>query len=116
MSQGYLNRNSFKTKEKIVNEGKAFAYTTLTVDNTIQNIPLSAITTEATMVHLYFESSVTGKAARYTYDGTNPVAATTGNVLKDDTDFFLYEMENISKFKIVQETAGTHTLHITYLK
>lgn len=114
--QGFPNRNLHKIKERTVNDFKAFDYVSIPVTGTVQLIPLNDERKTAKAVHLYFESSTTGRAARYNYDGTIPVSGSVGHGLSDDTDFFLYEQENIQNFRIVQEVAGTHVLHITFLK
>lgn len=114
--QGFPNRNLHKIKERTVNDFKAFDYDVLTVTSSVQSIPLDDERKKAKAVHLYYESSATGRSSRYNYDGTNPIAGTVGHGLSDDTDFFLYEQENIQKFRIVQEVGGTHRLHITFLK
>lgn len=114
--QGFPNRNLHEIKERTVNYFKAFDYVSIPVTGTVQLIPLNDERKTAKAVHLYFESSAAGRAARYNYDGTIPVSGSVGHGLSDDTDFFLYEQENIQNFRIVQEVAGTHVLHITFLK
>lgn len=116
MAQGFLNRNMFKAKETIVNDLKAFASDVITVDNTIQFLDLTGTYALATAVHVYVDSNVVGKALRYTYDGTNPVAGSIGIARQDNDEFILTEQSNLQKFKVTEESAGTTTLFITYLK
>lgn len=115
MVQGFLNRNSFKTKETIVNEYKAFDSATITVDNTVKLLDLSGIKAQARAVHIYVTSNVTGRALRYTYDGSTPTAL-VGIGKQDSDEFILSESSNLQKFKVTEAASGTTTLFITYLK
>lgn len=115
MAQGFLNRNSFKAKETIVNEYKAFASASITVDNTIKLLDLSGDKAQARAVHIYVTSSITGRALRYTYDGSSPTAL-SGIGRQDNDEFILTEFSNLQKFRVTETTAGTTTLFITYLK
>lgn len=115
MAQGFLNRNMFKAKETIVNDLKAFASDTITVDNTVQTLDLSGDYALARAIHVYVDSDVVGKALRYTYDGSNP-ASGTGIARQDNDEFILTEMSNLEKFRVTQVVAGATSIFITYLK
>lgn len=116
MAQGYLNRNMFKTKETIVNDLKAFAYDTITVDGTVQTLDLSGTYALAKAIHVYVDSDIIGKALRYTYDGFSTPSTTLGIARSDNDEFILTEMSNLEKFKVTEVAAGNTTMFITYLK
>jgi len=116
MAQGFLNRNMWKAKEVLINDLKAFASDTITVDNTVQTLDLTGNYALATAVHIYVDSAVVGKALRYTYDGFSTPTTTLGIARQDNDEFVLTERNNLEKFKVTQVVAGVTTLFITYLK
>ena len=115
MTQGFLNRNSFKSKEVLVNEYKAFDSEVITVDNTVKLLSLTVgKRRDAKAIHVYVDSTLVGKALRYTYDGSIPSVG-VGIARQDNDEFILSEYANLEKFRVTQEAAGTTTLYITYL-
>lgn len=115
MAQGYLNRNMFKAKETIVNDLKAFASDTITIDGSVKTLDLTGDYALARAIHVYVDSGVVGKALRYTYDGTTPTS-TLGIARQDNDEFILTEMSNLEKFRVTQVVAGVTSIFITYLK
>jgi hypothetical protein len=117
MAQGFLNRNSFKTKENELNDYKAYTSESVTVTSSAATLDLSGIKAFAKAIHVYVDSNITNKVLRYTYDGSTPVSG-LGIARKDNDEFIISEFSNIQKFKVVRETSGTGsvTLYITYLK
>jgi hypothetical protein len=115
MVQGFLNRNSFKTKETIVNEYKAFDSETITVDATVKLLNLTVgKRKDAKAIHVYVNSTLVGKALRYTYDGSTPSVG-VGIARQDNDEFILSEFSNLEKFRVTREAVGTTTIFITYL-
>lgn len=103
-----LGLNSFKT----------IGYQKLTVDGTVGGLSLT-IPTGAKYARLSFESSIasTTVAARYkTVGPISPVTATDGMQIRDGLVFDLIDNQNLVNFRVIQATAGTHTLHIEYGK
>jgi hypothetical protein len=115
MAQGFLNRNMFKAKETIVNDLKAFASDTITIDGSVKTLDLTGDYALARAIHVYVDSGVVGKALRYTYDGTTPTS-TLGIARQDNDEFILTEMSNLEKFRVTQVVAGVTSIFITYLK
>ncbi len=115
MAQGFLNRNMWKAKEVLINDLKAFASDTITVDNTVKTLDLTGDYALATAIHVYVDSGVVGKALRYTYDGTTPTS-TLGIARQDNDEFILTERNNLEKFRVTQVVAGSTRIFITYLK
>ena len=115
MAQGFLNRNMFKAKETIVNDLKAFASDTITIDGSVKTLDLTGDYALARAIHVYVDSGVVGKALRYTYDGTTPTS-TLGIARQDNDEFILTEMSNLEKFRVTQVVAGVTSIFITYIK
>lgn len=114
-TQGFPNRNLSKIKDVTVNNLKAFASDTITVDGSVKLLDLTGDYALATAVHIYIDSDIVGKALRYTYDGTTPTTI-LGIARQDNDEFVLSEKNNLEKFRVTEIAAGNTILFITYLK
>jgi hypothetical protein len=82
---------------------------------TIINALPSNISSLINSAQLDFESTATGKAVRYRIDGGVPASgAGNGIPIEDGDTILLSSPEHLSKFKAIQNAAGTHTLNITF--
>lgn len=92
--------------------GDCLGYAQLSVDGTVRNLP--SIPAGAVMAMIAVESTITsGVAIRYREDGTNPTT-TVGFPYVNGSYFSVDGKGNISKFKIIQAGAGTHTISVNY--
>ena len=96
-----------------LNSFKAFSYQKLTVTGTAVSL---TVPENAKYAEIRLESSITATiAARYLITGDIPTA-TDGMALNNLDLFDISDYQNLVNFKIIQATAGTHTLHIQYYK
>lgn len=96
-----------------LNNFKAFSYQKLTVTGTVVSL---TVPENAKYAEIRLESSITATiAARYLITGDIPTA-TDGMALNNLDLFDISDYQNLVNFKIIQATAGTHTLHIQYYK
>lgn len=93
----------------------ACGYQKLTVNGTAAAL---TIPTGATYAEVTFESSVTsGVAARHLELGDGGLPTTTDGLgITHLLTFDITGYPNLLNFRIIQATAGTHTLHIQYYK
>jgi len=107
-----LNGNQFQILQSMRNDFKAFSGETLTVTTTAQNLTVPEGTR---YIFCQVESTVTTDAIRYWIHGIKPTS-TTGYMRSHGDAFDIIEAENIKKFSVIQGTAGTTKLIITYYK
>lgn len=120
LNQGNLN----KLKQVNVNDLKAIYTATLAVDNTVKTLATQIAAIEAagkgkpTAVTISVGSTnLTSTVARFTLDGTTPVALTTGDPLLNFDYKVITEFANIQKFRVTEEAAGpTTNLFLTFYK
>jgi len=96
------------------NYPQALGYESITVDNTVKKFTIPSNANRALVV---VASSVAAPAfsIRYREDGGAPTASAGGGMPKGNTDAFeITGAENLARFAVIQETAGTHYLNITY--
>jgi hypothetical protein len=117
-------RNIDKIKELNINDLKAIYTATLTVDGTVKTLAtqIAAIATagkgkpKAVSISVG-STNLTSTVARFTLDGTTPVALTTGDPLLNFDYKIITEFANIQKFKVTEEAAGPTTkLFLTFYK
>lgn len=122
-TQGYPNKNLFTLKDLAINDLKVIYRSSITVNNTVKSLAtdLAAILaaglgkpTAATFSVVSNEA--TAVVARYTQDGTTPVAVTTGNPMYNKSDIIIKEYSNLQKFKIIEESSYTTVIEVTYYK
>ena len=51
---------------------------------------------------------------RYTFDGTDPVASTTGHLAAGSSSFTIIGFNAIKKFKAIREGGSDAVIHVTY--
>lgn len=122
-TQGFSNRNLSELKENALNGLKAIYRETLTVDATVKTLAtsLAAILAAGKGKPKAIQISVISSepsaiVARYTVDGTTPVAATTGSPMYNKDPFLIEEYSNLERFRVTREAAYTTTLEIIYYK
>lgn len=118
-TQGYSNQNLHTLKEESVNKYKAYAYGDYTVLATSSGIESIIPTNEKPrMIHIYVDSTTASPAIamRYRVDGGDPVATGSGIGKKNTDDFCIYEFSNIQKLRVIEETANTTVLRVTFYK
>ena len=100
--------------------GAAFAHETLTVSNTVK--ALTAATYEPTgELSLQVKPravliTVHAQPIRYTFNGTNPVAATTGHYAAAGVEIFVSGYQNIKNFKAIRDGGTDASIGVTYFK
>lgn len=108
-----MQGNQFKIFQATVNDYKAFKAETFTVTTTAQgiNVPESC-----KYCFIEVESDVTdGKAVRYWVHGIKPTSS-TGYFRGSGDAFDINEYSNIKNFSVIQGSAGSTTLIITYYR
>ncbi len=110
-------------KSKAVNGLKAIWRSTITLSGTIQTLAtdLAAIEADGKGQPLAATFDVVSTelllpVARFTLEGTAPVAATTGRPMYNKDERIIDEFYNLQRFKIVQDGAYTTTIEVTYYK
>lgn len=105
------------------NDFKAIYRSTITVSGTIQTLATDIAAIAAAgkgspkaITISVVSSETSGVVARYTLEGTDPVATTTGEPLYNKSKELITEFYNIQRFRIVQEGAYTTTVEVTYFK
>jgi hypothetical protein len=100
--------------------GSAFAHETLTVSTAVKT--LTAATYEPTGdLHQQVKPrailvTVHAQPLRYTFDGTNPVAATTGHYAAAGAEIFIGGYQNIKNFKAIRDGGTDSSIGVTYFK
>lgn len=97
---------------------KAIGFQLLTVDNTAGGIALT-VPENSTYALVVVESSVTvGVVVRYLEVGPTVSTVTSANgIPRSHLDAFdIQGTENLRNFRIIQTTAGTHTISVQYYK
>jgi hypothetical protein len=84
------------------------SHKTLTVDNTVKTLVPDVGTKKVIM-------QVTGANIRYTLDGTNPVAATTGFLLNDSTVPIILDMTSGVTIKVIRDASVSGTLQYQFI-
>lgn len=113
-SKSYLSELIRLNKKDLI----AIGYQKLTVDGTAGGVSLT-VPTNASYALIVLESSVTGQVAiRYLECGNTVYAVTaTDGIGRSHLDAFDIDgKENMTNFRAIQTTAGTHTLHVQYYK
>lgn len=113
-SKSYLNELIRLNKKDLISIG----YQKLTVDATADGVSLT-VPNDATYALMVVESNVTGAIAiRYLECGnTVYTVSTTDGIGRSHLDAFDVDgKQNLTNFRAIQTTAGTHTLHIQYYK
>lgn len=113
--------------EKLVlgqsNDLKAIYRSTLTVDATVKTLAtdIAAIIAaklgkpKAVQISV-ISSEPSAIVARYTLEGTDPVATTTGLPMYNKDPLLITELSNLQRFKVTREAAYTTTLQLVYYK
>lgn len=105
---GYLT----KILQALTNEKNAINKQTLVVTNIAQGLTVPA---GAISALIQVESTIADFAIRYWEDGSIPTS-TVGFFQGNTAVFELTTAENLRNFKVIQGTAGTTQLNITYYK
>jgi hypothetical protein len=99
---------------------RAFARERLTVSSIVKTLTASvyddtasadAVRQKASAVKI----SVEANALRYTEEGTDPVAATTGTIARADDQLWFDSYEAIKKLKFIRETSDA-TIEVVYYR
>ena len=101
--------------------GQAYAHETLTVTNAVKTLTASVYTptavSEATISRpRAMLVTVHAQPLRYTLDGTNPVAVTTGHYAAAGVELFISGLGNIKNFKAIRDGATDAAIGVTYFK
>lgn len=117
-----LNIN--KIKELLANRYKAIYRSSITLDGTVKTLKTDLDAIEAAELGFpvaaelfVISTDATNIVARFTLEGTDPVATTTGAPLYNKTDKLIEEFYNLQRFKVTREDAAdTTSIEIIYYK
>lgn len=102
----------------------AFAFETLTVSNSVKTLTASKYAAKSSG-GLYQQASeaaisVDGTAGtndlRWTLEGTNPVATTTGHKLKAGETLTVSGYDNIKALKMIRDGSSDAVIQVTYFR
>ena len=101
--------------------GSAYAHETLAVTNAVKTGTVAIHTptsvTDATAVKpRAVLITVHAQPIRYTFDGTNPVAAATGHYAAAGTEIFISGYANVKNFKAIRDGSTDAAIGVTYFK
>ena len=102
--------------------GPACSSEKITVDNTIKTLTaakysnLSLGGVDARSAYITIEGTAGTNDIRVTFDGTDPVASTTGHLLKASTDLVVYGYQNLAGMKFTREGGSSGTIQVTYFR
>lgn len=113
----FLTDNSKTYLRELVRQGlndlEAFAYEKITVDGTPR---LLTVPTGAKVAVMALVSTVTGAPAAWVRcDVTNP-AVGSGMPFYNGDRWNVVDPKNLTTFKIIQDSAGTHFLYVEYYR
>lgn len=101
------------------NFGPAIAYESVTVSTTVKTLTVDKYRWVGGAGELYEarEILITAEATnglRYTLEGTDPVASTTGHLLAGGGSVVIKGYQNIAKLKMIREGASDAVIKVTY--
>ena len=104
--------------------GNTLNYESLTVSNTVKTLTATeykvlsatgASMKTATKCLITVDGTAGTNDIRFTTDGTDPVATTTGHLLQAKQALFLTGFSNIAKLKMIREGSDA-VIHVTYFE
>lgn len=98
--------------------GSAYAHETVTVSTAVKTLTGSVYEPTSPDVPRCRGALITVHAQplRYTLDGTNPVAATTGHYAAVGTELFIKGYGNVKNFKAIRDGGTDAAIGVTYFK
>jgi len=92
---------------------KAVARETITVADTAKTLTTATYVT-TTFQTLFARINVTTAQMRATFDGTAPVASTTGDLLNPSDTIEVWGTADLGNFKAIREGSTSAVLQVTY--
>lgn len=100
--------------------GSAFGHETLTVSSVVKTLTASKYEPTGDLPQQIKPRTVLitvhAQPLRYTFDGTDPVAATTGHYAAVGAEIFIGGYQNIKNFKAIRDGATDASIGVTYFK
>lgn len=101
--------------------GQAYAHETLAVSTAVKTLTTATHTPSASSEAAIKRPravliTVSAQPLRWTVDGTNPVAATTGHYAAAGTEIFLSGYGNILGFKAIRDGGTDSSIQVTYFR
>lgn len=112
----FLTDNSKTYLRELVRQGlndlEAFFYEKITVDSNVKTLTIPA---GAKVAVVSLVSTITGAPAAWVrYDGTPSTGG--GSPFYNGDRWNIVDPKNLVNFKIIQDSAGTHTLYVEYYR
>jgi hypothetical protein len=98
---------------------RAFARERITVDNTVKTLTAATFNPEPEQTSkqaLLARVTVEAQPLRYTEEGTDPVATTTGTLAAANDIIYLKGLGAIHKAKFTRDTATSSTIEVVYFR
>jgi hypothetical protein len=112
----FLTDNSKTYLRELVRQGlndlEAFALEKVTVNNTVKTLTVPA---DAKVAVMSLVSTITSGPAIWVRYDADPVSG-IGSPFYNTDRFNVVDAKNLTNFKVIQDSAGTHTLYVEYYR